>query len=360
MLDCIVIGAGPAGSTTAGFAAEKGASTLIIDRKKDVGKPIQCGEFIPRTPEMFKLLPGVKNLEELFNIDDSLVSRKTQAIIMKLPSGKEYRLDFQGQSLNRDKFDQHLLGLARENGAEFKVERALDLEQKKGHWEVTTNKGIHKAKVVVGADGPGSKVGKWAGLEGPAELSPCILAWAKGDFGSDVQFHFGNVAPGGYAWVIPKDGQANIGLGVQKRFAQDNLKYLLEKLLEDLGVKASKFSSGMAPVSGPVPQSMTNGLLLVGDAAGHVLASNGGGIPLSLICGRIAGQVIGDHIQKGRMLHDYETAWRKQVGGLLTSSLKTKRMADRVFGSDTTLEWSLRFLGKRGLARMIRGQSLFL
>ena len=41
--DIIVIGAGPAGSTAAMYAARSGASVLLIDKKKDLGSPIQSG-----------------------------------------------------------------------------------------------------------------------------------------------------------------------------------------------------------------------------------------------------------------------------------------------------------------------------
>lgn len=44
--DVLVVGAGPAGSSAARAAAEAGAHTILIDKKKEIGVPVQCGEGI--------------------------------------------------------------------------------------------------------------------------------------------------------------------------------------------------------------------------------------------------------------------------------------------------------------------------
>jgi digeranylgeranylglycerophospholipid reductase len=67
--DAIVVGAGPAGSVTARFAALKGARTLVLDKKKKVGEPVQCGEFMLSKNEISNILPSVSDLNELFDID---------------------------------------------------------------------------------------------------------------------------------------------------------------------------------------------------------------------------------------------------------------------------------------------------
>ena len=78
--DVAIIGAGPAGSSTAFYAARTGLKVLIVDQRKTIGEPVQCGEFIPTTKEMESMLPRVKNQSELFNIDDSLIKMRTNKI----------------------------------------------------------------------------------------------------------------------------------------------------------------------------------------------------------------------------------------------------------------------------------------
>ena len=53
--DAIIIGGGPAGSTVARYAAEGGAKVLVIDRRKKIGTPLQCGELVPTNEELNRL-----------------------------------------------------------------------------------------------------------------------------------------------------------------------------------------------------------------------------------------------------------------------------------------------------------------
>ena len=70
--DVIVVGAGPAGSTTAEYAAMGGAKTLILEKRKRVGYPVQCGEYLPILRDIQGILPRAPKLEELFDIPDGL------------------------------------------------------------------------------------------------------------------------------------------------------------------------------------------------------------------------------------------------------------------------------------------------
>ena len=125
--------------------------------------------------------------------------------------------------------------------------------------------------------------------------------------------YFGNVAPGGYAWVIPKKEGANVGLGYSKRYARGELRLLLGEFLKLRPMEAGKLNGKMVPMSGPIPSTVKGNALVVGDAAGQVMAVNGGGIPIAMICGRIAGQVAADRIQGGSELSS--TSGMARAGG---------------------------------------------
>ncbi|MDD4748904.1 MAG: FAD-dependent oxidoreductase, partial [Methanosarcinaceae archaeon] len=58
--DIIVVGAGPAGSTAAFYAARAGASVLLIEKKQEIGTPIQCAGFLPDAAEIRALLPSAE------------------------------------------------------------------------------------------------------------------------------------------------------------------------------------------------------------------------------------------------------------------------------------------------------------
>jgi len=224
--------------------------------------------------------------------------------------------------------------------------------------EVETNRGTFQGKVVVGSDGPRSTVAKSVGLEWPVS-APAMSATAEGDFSDATDMFFGNLAPGGYAWIIPKAGCANVGLGTWERF-RGNLRELFNKFVTSRSLEPGKATGGFVPVLGPPPRTVKGNVMLVGDAAGMVMATNGGGNNVAMIAGRFAGLTAADHLLDGTPLDAYETRWRTAVGGPLAEGVRIKRFADRFFGSDRLLDAAMILLGRRRMARAIRCQRLFL
>jgi len=356
--DVIVIGAGPAGSVAAKYAVLGGAKTLLIEKKKDIGIPVQCGEFLPSVSELKRMLPKVSELDELFDVPEKIISRRLKKICIVSPNGKKYDFDFDGMTIERRLFDRHLAVRAAEAGAEVLVDTSF-LGIKNG--KVLTTRGEFDAGVIVGADGPVSRVAKAAGLETPKTLSPCVSCEVAGDFGDAVEMYFGAVAPEGYAWVIPKRETANIGLGVQRGIKREPMKVLLEKFVNRVAQKRSIvfYTSGVVPMGGPISRTVRDNVMIVGDAAGHVIASNGGGIPIAMVCGRIAGRVAAAHVLSGTPLEEYEKEWRQSVMQLLWDSLQTKKLASPIVRFDEVLEGALVALGlTESVGKMINQDGL--
>ncbi len=289
-------------------------------------------------------------------IPDRLRTRTFDTIAVFTPGGRRLDIPFDGYTVNRDAFDQHLVTLAEREGAEMRKETSV--RTVKGS-RVVTDKGEFEGRVVVGADGGMSRVAKAAGLPAPSELAPAVSAEAEGDFPPRVDLFFGSIAPGGYAWIIPKDGAANVGLGTWKKYP-GKISDLMDAFMRDLGLEADRVTGGWVPAYGPLDRTVRGNVLLVGDAAGHVMATNGGGINLAIICGRIAGLSIADHLLEGRPLEAYDRRWREAVGGPLETAARIRRLADRFFGGDRRLEFAMRFLGRKRMERAIRCQPLFL
>jgi digeranylgeranylglycerophospholipid reductase len=116
--DVIVVGAGPAGSTAAHYAARNGASVLLLDKKREIGNPIQCAGFLPDSSEVQALLPDAELPDSLKNYPDSCVLQriKTQRIIPPNCSIKEFAV--KGAVLDRCRYDQFLAEQAAKAGAE--------------------------------------------------------------------------------------------------------------------------------------------------------------------------------------------------------------------------------------------------
>ena len=271
------------------------------------------------------------------------------------PKGRVYDLPFKGFTVDRTAMDQAIVTQATEEGATFKTD--VTVTNVKGT-KVETTKGVFEAKLIVGADGPMSSVAKTIGFEHPV-AAPAMSASIVGDFSDITEMHFGNVAPGGYAWVIPKGKSANVGVGVWPRY-KGNLKLLYDAFLRKLGLPQTRATGGYVPLEGPISRTVKGNVILVGDAAGHVMPPNGGGINVAMICGRIAGETIADYMEGNVPLEEYERRWREVVGGPLYQGLKTRRLADHFFGSERLLEAAMLFLGSKRMGRAIRCKGLFL
>jgi len=329
---------------------------LVLERRPVVGVPVRCGEFMPHNEEIQTIFPDAEDVPEIFDLPSGLVSINTEAMTVFSPKMRRYELDFHGWTTDRDRFDQHLADKAQKAGARV-LTSVRCLSTARG--SVRTDLGTIEAKVVIGADGPLSVVAKSLGLERSWDLCPAMCTVVKGDFPPIPEMYFGPVAPGGYGWVIPKKDGANVGLGFSKLYTDRTLREIWEPFARRRGLDAGHMNGKLVPMSGPIPQTVVGNSLVVGDAAGQVMAVNGGGIPIALICGKIAGASAADCVLKGSDLRSYEREWRRQVGRPLATALRSKRLAMLAFGSQWRLETAMRILGPRRMGRTIRCRSPF-
>ena len=208
--DIIVVGAGPAGSMAARFAAEQGVSVLMLEKDRDVGYPVRCGEAISKA-----------GVEEFIPSDDKWIAAKISKFSFNAPDGSEAIVDFgdAGYVLERRIFDYELARTAAEAGTEI-VTRAyvngllFDNGKVSGvKYELNGEQKEVKAKVVIAADGVESRVGRWAGLEThidfrDMESAVQITAANIPIDQNTLYFYFGkDVAPNGYFWIFPKGTQ---------------------------------------------------------------------------------------------------------------------------------------------------------
>ena len=299
-VDVLVVGSGPAGSTTARYAAEGGADVMFIERRPEVGVPVRCGEFMPGMSEIKGMFPNLTDGESLFDVPDSLRCLDIKGIKLVDPKGKVTLLDFDGYTTDRDRFDQYLARQAVEAGA--RLEMNCLFKGIEGGVAVTSQ-GEIEYKVIVGADGPGSRVARSLGLAKNRNPYPAVTAQVKGDFEPYTYMFFGDVAPGAYSWIIPKDGRANVGVGFSPKFSDGNLSEYFEKFAKNRGFEEfSKLEGKYVPSEGPIDRTVSGNGMVVGDAAGQVISVNGGGIPLAMIAGRICGTVAASNISSGSPL----------------------------------------------------------
>ena len=351
--DVVVVGAGPAGSLAARAAALGGARTLLVDRRDSLGEPVQCGEFLPTLEELLDIFPFPDLLRSAYAIPEGSVLRTTETMACIAPGGRRFRFPLRGFSVSRSSFDKALALRAEGAGAELRFPAGVT--RVRGSTVHFASGGRVQAKVVIGADGPLSTVARSLGFTVPRVMYRMITATSSGEFPPEIDLFFGSVAPGGYAWVIPKEGEANVGLGVPQLPSGQSLGGLLDRFLE-----AQQLAPGTDPTRwwvpiGPPPASSVRGsAILVGDAANLVMATNGGGIPTAMISGWEAGEVAGAHVARGTDLREYDRRLRVHLVEPLARGHRLKRWGDRVARSDLLLAFGMRYIGAAGLDAMMR------
>ena len=342
--DLVVVGAGPAGSTTARLAAEAGLSVLLVDKRQELGAPIQCSGAVSRHAlEEVGVRPEPEFVQEPihgFRIYDG--SGADTTIDYRTLKAAEYgRGAFDtalGYVVDRRRFDRHLMTLAIRAGvdARLKTEAVGYTCDADGyatvHLRVYEQLVGARCRCLVGADGLQSQVGKWAGLRTHirnGELAACLQYVCDGVESTGLlEIVTGDAwAPGGYAWVFPKGhGYTEIGLGVTPTCTRLSAKQHLARFMQDsflrerfAEAKILEVQGGGVPLAAPLTTQYADRLILVGDAARHVNPITGGGIHTALSGGRIAAQVLAKAVHAGQtftpeVTATYQDAWLAEVG----------------------------------------------
>ncbi len=371
----IVVGAGPAGSSTAMGALRAGAAVTIIDRKTNVGIPVQCGEAIGKTG------PGLAEI----NVPDESIRASVRGFRVYSPG--QITVDYaekepSGYIVDRRVFDKELFARATEAGADSLLgARVLDITRSNG---VVTGvivrhdgrRNTLKAKVVIGADGVNSQIARLTGLRKsykPADIDSCFayeMANSELEVTDLMEFLLGNeVSPRGYIWIFPKgNGRANVGIGIGGTVKTKTAKEYLDHFLKHHDVAKRQLSQakvietrvGALPVCGPNKKNVVDGALLVGDSAGHVHPITGGGMGYAMVCGNIAGRVAAECIMKEQVsakhLQKYEDEWRKIYGSEFEQSLKLRELILKT--DDATLDKLAGIVTGESIVRMTAGKKV--
>jgi digeranylgeranylglycerophospholipid reductase len=330
MHDVIVIGGGPAGSRVAAQLAEKGHSVLVLERKKVLGNKC-CTGIIGR------------ECAEAFDIDDRVILRRVNSASLFSPSGNRLhvqRKEIQACILDRSAFDISLAERAQRAGAEYRFNnRAADVKIEPGRAIVTvSNSGKEEqlpARCVVAACGFAPGLAGRLGLGTFPDFTYGAQAEVAAPGLGEVEVYFGDMAPGFFAWLAPLSPSiARAGL-LSRRKPGEYLKKWLEDLKTQNKIASAdvKISFGVIPIK---PPTYTYGerLIAVGDAAGQVKPTSGGGIYYGLLCADIAAdtlhRALSDDDLSAKRLALYEKAWRDKLGREIKTGCRARRLFERL------------------------------
>ena len=235
--------------------------------------------------------------------------------------------------IDREAFDRALVAQAEEAGADCRFAAPLKNLEPDGTARLADGSAI-RPRVIVGADGPRSQVGRAIGRINSALVEtrqitvPLLAAHDATDIFLSAEI------PGGYGWLFPKDDRAHLGLGVVPA-ARHRLKPLLEALHAQMvaegrvGAEIFAHTGGAIPVGGLLQPCGSLGevqVLLAGDAAGLTNPVTGAGINAAVISGALAGEAAAACCGGGSTaLAEYEEELQDLYGVAVARAVRRRR-----------------------------------
>jgi len=285
----IIIGAGPAGL----IAGKHLRDALILDKKKEIGKPVQCGEGISKNA---LAMQGIKP-------NDDWICCKIHKVERIMPSGEtigRFHKGPIGYVIDRERFEKYL---AKDIKSEIKLNtKVIDLNFKNNLWEVIVENGeMFKAEYIIGADGPPSIVRRkiFPENKNKMEFIPTIeyLIETEKELDTDtLKVYLNNEKyDHGYTWIFPKSKNiANVGICGRGNFAKEFKRFLEEVVKKNYGnYNILENRSGNIPIAN-VSQCKVyrNKVFLIGDAAGFTDPIFKGGMTQAMVSSKIAVECI--------------------------------------------------------------------
>jgi len=295
--DCIIAGAGPAGSTALRQLALLGVKAVAVD-KAVFPRHKPCGGAISALTSR-ELDFDWRDLVEASLHTVELAHKYSHPLLCK--SDQPF-----AHFVMRERFDYRLLEKAVEAGGEFLPGHAVTgVEREEDGWVIVhTTRGDLKARVVIGADGANGEVAHSAGLFNfergiaiEAEVEPTDeLARAYRD---KVYLSYAD-PPWGYGWIFPKSGRLSVGVGTFSR-RRGAIKDAFERFLEQTGLAGLPMQvyGHPIPTGGTRRRIWKDRILLVGDAAGLNDPLSGEGIAHAVLSGKIAAKHVADALDRG-------------------------------------------------------------
>ena len=328
--DFIIVGAGPIGSYLAKSLVEEGCSVGIFERKEEVGEGVICSGIIG------------KNAYDEFNLPEKAIIRKISSLKVFSPSLIELEYS-KGEPFayiaDRKVFDRELFREALEGGAEsFLASKVFDIQREKDKILVKYFQNSHElqksARCIIIASGTSFALHKKIGFSAPEKILWGNRVEASGGDGerSVEVYILSKPDLSSFGWIIPLNGHTRIGVlsGKNSRESLDNLIY---KSNGRFNVSMDKVE--MAPIAcGNSEKIVGERVIAVGEAAGQVKTTTGGGIYYGLIGASIAREVLLKAAKTNNFsvdaLKEYESTWADRMGDEIKNGIMVRNVASKI------------------------------
>ncbi len=318
------------GSRIAHMLVRLGWAVTVLEKEGKVGNKLSCTGIIGQE--------CVHN----FDIDESVILRKVKSARLFSPAGKILyikRDEYQASILDRVAFDLAMAQRAQNAGARYIFGGAVhDIRITKEGVEAYCmgRGGSLAAKVVVIASGHGTRLTERMGFGKAADFVAGAQTEVATSGQDEVEVYFGReVAPGFFGWLVPTTaGNARVGL-LSRHAPEKHLKKLLDYLVSEGKIVPGEWkpSYGAIPLR-PLRRTYGERVLVVGDAAGQVKPTTGGGIYYGMLCADIAASTLDRALHKNdvsaKNLSRYEQEWKRRLGRELMIGYRARKLFERL------------------------------
>jgi geranylgeranyl reductase family protein len=291
-LKIIIAGAGPVGCYLGQLLKHYGLNPLILEEHAEVGRPVSCAGIVGKDVFSDVILPPSK--KSILNvIDGAKVSFNGSAFLLKRPQ-VAYIID-------RAEFDREL-----SQGLKIEFNTGLLTVDHSGPgYRLKTSNGEYYADILIGADGPNSKVRKSLNFSHNLKLYKGLQYRIKMEIADKDRVEVSYVKPFSlFTWLIPEgNGIIRVGTICDKPVAE------IERFMKEKNIKGEIIEKNAGPIPIGTCQLVKDNAALVGDAACQVKPITSGGI----YYGMKSAELLAEALRDGD-LNRYEKRWAEEFG----------------------------------------------
>jgi digeranylgeranylglycerophospholipid reductase len=353
--DVAIIGAGPAGLTAARSLASDGHDVIVLEEHEQIGVPVHCTGVL-----------GLAAFDE-FDIPREAILSTAHVARFVAADGSDVAVDAENARaavVDRARFDQALAEASRRAGAELRPGsrvRTIEIDAAGVAIGLDGTEPI-RVRACVLACGANYRFNRQLGLGSPRTFVQSAQLEYQLDGPADVEVHLGRaVAPGGFAWLVPfeRGGRRHTRLGLMcESRALNRFRDFAGRMRTRFNAEGEQWPDPRLKILplGPVSRTYGTRLLAVGDAAGLVKPTTGGGIYYSLISGQLAAGTLHDALRDDDLretrLRRYEQEWRARLGSEIRIGLAFRTLVSRM--TDRAIDAVVELARVDGLVPMLR------